>query len=108
MRNWLIGLALLLVVLGASIGYMRWDAVQEERAEVARKAAEDYQALNDKYNAISTKYTALKAAKETKRQEQVVKEDRIIHENREYYAGDCFDDIGLQHIQQAQGSSAAQ
>lgn len=108
MRNWIIGVLLLLIVAGSAVAYIRYDAVQEERAKVARQAAEDYRKLNEQYNTISEKYNKLKAVKETKRQEQVVKEDRIINENRDYYAGDCFDVIGLQHVQAAQAAPAKQ
>lgn len=107
MREWVVGLLLLLIVAGGTVGYIRYDAVQDERAKVERQAAEDYRKLNEQYNTISEKYNKLKAAKETKRQEQVVREDKIINENRDYYAGDCLDVIGLQHVQQAQSGSAA-
>lgn len=106
MRNYIIGILLLVLFLGGAVGYIRWDAVQEERTEIALQQAEEYRRLNDKYNDLSTKYNKLKAAKEVKRQGQVVREDKLIYENREYYAGDCFDAAGLQHIQEAQSTSA--
>lgn len=106
MRDWVIGVLLLLMALGSAVAYIRYDAVQDERAKVEQKAADDYRKLTEQYNTISEKYNKLKSQKETRRQEQVVKEDKIINENRDYYAGDCFDVIGLQHIQQAQGAVA--
>ena len=106
MRNYLIGVLLLLVVIGASVGYIRYVAVQEELTKIALEEATKYRELNDKYSALSTKYNTLKAAKEVVRQKVVVREDKLINENREYYAGDCFDAAGLQHIQEAQSTSA--
>lgn len=106
MRNYLIGILLLLVIVGASVGYIRWDAVQEGRTEIALQQAEEYRKLSEKYSTLNTKYSKLKSAKEVKRQGQVAREDKLINENREYYAGDCFDAAGLQHIQEAQSTSA--
>lgn len=102
MNDTILKIVIVVLLLGGGLAYIRYDAVQDERAKVEAQAAKDYQALNDKYNAISEQYNTLKAAKETKRQEQVVREDKIVYENREYYAGDCFDAVGLQHIQNAQ------
>lgn len=106
LQMWIVGALLLLIVAGGTVGYIRWDAVQDERAKVERQAAEDYRKLSERYSTLSEKYNKLKAVKETKRQEQVVKEDKIIHENREYYAGDCLDAVGLQHVQAAQRAVA--
>lgn len=105
MNDTILKIVIVLLLVAGGIAYIRFDAVQDERAAVEAKAAKEYRELNDKYNTISTKYNTLKAAKEAKRQVQVVKEDKIINENREYYAGDCLDAVGLQHIQEAQSAS---
>lgn len=107
MKEWAIGIVLALILVGVTVGYIRYDAVQDERAKKELEAAQAYQTLNEQYNKLSEDYLKLKAAKEARRQANVVKEDKIINENREYYAGDCFDSIGLQHIQEAQSASPA-
>lgn len=106
MKEWIVGLVLLTLLGFGMVGYARYDAVEKERTKKELEAAEQYRELNEKYNTVSEQYTELKAKREVKRQAQVVKEDRIINENREYYAGDCFDAGGLQHIQEAQSASA--
>lgn len=105
MRDWLIGLLLLLIVAGCTVGYIRYDAVQEERAKVELDAAKQYKELNEKYEQISAQYNALRDKREAKRQVVLVREDKVVNENRDFYDGDCFDDAGLQHIQDAQSGS---
>lgn len=107
MKEWTISIVLMALLGLGMVGYARYDAVQKERTKKELEAAEQYRELTEQYNTISQQYTELKAKREVKRQAQVIKEDRIINENREYYAGDCFDVVGLQHIQEAQSASAA-
>lgn len=105
MREWIIGLLLLLIVAGSTVAYIRYDAVQEERAKVELEAANQYRELNEKYEQISSQYNTLKSQRESKRQVVLVREDKVVNENRDFYDGDCFDDAGLQHIQDAQSGS---
>ena len=105
MKEWAIGILIVLMLLGGGGAYIKYSAIQEERTQVELQARRDYQALNTKYVAISAKYNVLKASKEAARASNVVKEDRIINENQTYYADECFDAIGLQHIQESQSGT---
>ena len=102
MKEWAIGVLIVLFILCGGGAYIKYNAIKDERAKVELQAHRDYQALNTKYVSISAKYVALKASKAAQRQDNVVKEDRIINANKDYYAADCFDAIGLQHIQESQ------
>jgi len=101
-------LAFVVVVLitGGILGYVHYRGVISERDRNEKAAAEQYRELTVKYNTVNTKYTTLRAKKSEKRQDDIIREDKIINENRDYYAGDCFDSIGLQHIQKSQAPAA--
>ena len=106
MKDLAIGVLIILFVLGGGGAYIKYKAIKDERARVELQAYKDYQALNTKYLSISAKYVALKASKAIQRQDNAVKEDRIINENKDYYSAECFDAIGLQHIQESQRTAA--
>lgn len=93
MKVWLIS-TLLALLLG---GYIHYTATKEHTQQL-----EDYKELNGKYDSISAQFQTLKAKKEQVRTIEVIKEDRIINENGDYYSIECFDSIGLQHIQESQ------
>lgn len=95
----------ILIALGI-LGYVHHTGVQAERDRAAKAAAEKYEALSEQYDKINSKYVALRMQKSAKRQEAVAREDKIINENRDYYAGDCFDAVGLQHIQDSQSANS--
>lgn len=101
----LAGVVVVLIV-GFILGWVHYRGVISERDRNEQAAAKQYQKLTVKYNTVNTKYTTLRAKKSEKRQDDVIREDKIINENHDYYAGDCFDAIGLQHIQQAQSATA--
>lgn len=86
------------------VAYNRFDAARNERQRIEAKAAVEYRELAEKYAEVSEKYNKLRAAKVVVRQVQVVREDKIVNENRDFYSGECLDAAGLQHVQQAQSA----
>lgn len=101
----LLSIVVVILIAIGILGYVHHTGVKAERDRVAQEAAEKYKELSEKYDIINSKYVTLRAQKSVKRQEAVAMEDKIINENPNYYAGDCFDAVGLQHIQDSQSAN---
>lgn len=102
MKAWMIYVLLAVAVLFGGGSYIHYSAIAAEKDKQHTQQLEDYKELKGKFDSISAQYQTLKAKKEQIRADALVTEDRIINENRDYYAGECFDSIGLQHIRESQ------
>lgn len=102
MKAWMIYALLIISLLVGGGSYIHYSAIADERSKQYTQQLESYKELKGKYDSISAQYQTLKAKKEQVRTVEVIKEDRIINENKDYYAGECFDSIGLQHIRESQ------
>lgn len=102
MKAWIAYVLLAVALLVGGGGYIHYSAIAAERDRQHTQQLEDYKELKGKFDSISAQYQTLKAKKEQIRTVEVIKEDRIINENKDYYAGECFDSIGLQHIRESQ------
>lgn len=99
------GMIVLLTLLFSLYHIISYKAVSEERQAVAEQQAKANRELQDKYDGVHKQYKVLRAKKDAVRQTTTLREDKLIDENKDYYAGECFDANSLQHIQSAQSGN---
>lgn len=86
----------------AYTGYVYHKGVVNTERKIAAKELSKRQELQTKYDKVITDYNTLSVQYSKKSQGYTTTTTRLINENKDYYSGECFNAVSLQHIRNIQ------